>query len=194
MVDNTICLANTPKASPTACDETARLASLEACCVLGTPDEPVYDALTGLARTICGTSIGLISLVDRDRLWFKSRSGLDAREIPRQGSFCSSAIQETGLFQVPNALNDPRFRDNLLVTGPLAIRFYCGVPLLDSDGRSLGMLCVLDRQPRRLSDVQCNALLQLASVVMYLLENRRNDPELLHLGVVIERARAVIGN
>lgn len=194
MVDNGKTVTNTTNASPTTCDEAARLASLEACYVLGTPDEPVYDSLTELARTICGTSIGLISLVDRERLWFKSRSGLEAREIPRQGSFCSSAIQETSLFQVPNALNDPRFRDNLLVTGPLAIRFYCGVPLLDSDGRSLGMLCVLDRQPRRLSDVQCNALLQLASVVMYLLENRRNDPELLHLGVVIERARLAISN
>lgn len=194
MGDNEKSVTNTSNASATNCDEDARLASLEACCVLGTPDEPVYDSLTDLARTICGTSIGLISLVDRERLWFKSRSGLETREIPRQGSFCSTAIQETSLFQVPNALNDPRFRDNALVTGPLAIRFYCGVPLLDSDGRSLGMLCVLDRQARRLSDVQCNALTQLASVVMYLLENRRNDPELLHLGVVMERTRAVISN
>ncbi len=176
------------------CDEAARLASLEACQVLDTPDEPIYDALTELARTICGTSIGIVSLVDRDRLWFKSRSGVDAREIPRRGSFCSSAVQEPGLFQVPNALNDSRFRDNVLVTGPLAIRFYCGVPLLDSDGRALGMLCVLDRQPRRLSDVQCSALGQLASVVMYLLENRRNDPQLLHLGVVLERTRARISS
>ncbi|MGB4859807.1 MAG: GAF domain-containing protein [Dokdonella sp.] len=189
MFDNGAICTNITNASPTRCDEAARLASLEACRVLDTPDEPVYDALTELARTICGTSIGIISLVDRERLWFKSRSGVDAREIPRQGSFCSSAIQETRLFQIPNALNDPRFRDNLLVNGPLAIRFYCGVPLLDSNGLSLGMLCVLDRQPRRLSDVQCNALRQLASVVMYLLENRRNDPELLHLGVVLERTR-----
>lgn len=173
----------------TLCDEEARLAALESCGVLDTPDEPVYDALTELAKTICGTSIGILSLVDRDRLWFKSRVGLEAREIPRSGSFCSSGIEDTKLFQVPNARNDPRFADNALVTGPLGIRFYCGVPLLGANGHRLGMLCVLDQRPRRLSDIQCNALTQLASVVMYLLENRRDKSDLLDLAVILERSR-----
>ena len=171
------------------CNEDARMAALESCGVLDTPDEAVYDALTELAKTICGTSIGLISLVDRDRLWFKSRAGLETRQIPREGSFCTSAIDSPNLFQVPNARNDPRFAQNALVTGPLGIRFYCGVPLLDSSGHRLGMLCVLDQRARRLSDIQCNALTQLASVVMYLLENRRKGPELLDLAIVLERTR-----
>lgn len=173
-------------------DEEQRLEALQACQVLDTPDEAVYDALTDLAKTICGTSIALISLVDRDRLWFKSRSGLEVREIPRPGSFCSSGVEETRLFQIPNAANDPRFCGNALVTGELGIRFYCGVPLLDSDGRRLGMLCVLDRQPRRLSAAQCTALTQLAAVVMYLLEGRRKDAQLLDLAAVLERTREAI--
>lgn len=161
--------------------------------MLDTPDEAVYDALTDLARTITGTSIALISLVDRDRVWFKSRVGIDARERPRAGSFCTVGIEKTELCQVPNALNDPRFRDSDVVTGPLGIRFYCGIPLIDSQGHQLGMLCVLDRQPRRLSDLQCNALRQLASVVMYLLENRRSAPQLFDLGIMLERRQAKIG-
>lgn len=167
--------------------EEQRLLALQACNVLDTPDEAVYDALTDLARTICGTSIGLVSLVDRNRLWFKSRAGLEVREIPRPGSFCSSAVEETKLFQITNAANDPRFCGNALVTGELGIRFYCGVPLLDSQGHRLGMLCVLDPQPRRLSSVQCAALTQLAAVVMYLLEGRRDEAQLLDLAHVLER-------
>ncbi len=179
---------STSNSKPTA-NESARLASLKDCQVLDTPEEAVYDALTELAKTICGTSTALISLVDRDRVWFKSSVGYGEREGPRRESFCTIAIDTPGLFQVPNALNDPRFRDYPVVTGPRGVRFYCGVPLVDSQGHQLGMLCVLDRQPRRLSDVQCNALRQLASVVMYLLENRRNDPQLLELGIALERTR-----
>ena len=174
-------------------NEPARLASLVACQVLDTPIEAVYDALTDLAKTICGTTTALISLVDQDRVWFKSSVGFDEKERPRHSSFCTVGIDKPGLFQVPNALNDPRFKDNPVVTGPQGVRFYCGVPLVDSQGHQLGMLCVLDRQPRRLSDLQCNALLQLASVVMYLLENRRKDPQLLGLGVMIERSRDMPG-
>lgn len=183
---------NATACATTTVGEEARLAALQACHVLDTPDEAVYDALTDLAKTICGTSIGLVSLVDRDRLWFKSRAGLEVREIPRPGSFCSSAVEDTKLFQIPNAANDPRFCDNALVTGELGIRFYCGVPLLDSDGHRLGMLCVLDSQPRRLSAAQCTALTQLAAVVMYLLEGRRHDAQLLDLAAVLERTRDTI--
>lgn len=185
-------MANATHCATTTIDEGARLSALQACNVLDTPDEVVYDALTDLAKTICGTSIGLISLVDRDRLWFKSRSGLEVREIPRPGSFCSSAVEETKLFQVTNAANDPRFCGNALVTGELGIRFYCGVPLQDSQGHRLGMLCVLDAQPRRLSAVQCAALTQLAAVVMYVLEGRRDDSHLLELANVLERTRETI--
>ena len=153
--------------------EERRLSALEACRVLDTPDEDVYDALTDLAKTICGTSVALISLVDRDRLWFKSTVGFDTRETPRKGSFCTIAIEKPELFQVPNALNDERFRDNPVVAGPLGLRFYCSAPLVDSKGHQLGVLCVMDRQPRRLSEAQCKGLTQLASIVVYLLEGRR---------------------
>lgn len=170
-------------------NESARLESLKACHVLDTANEAVYDALTDLAKTICGTSTALISLVDQNRVWFKSSVGFDEKERPRQTSFCTIGINKSGLFQVPNALNDPRFKDSPVVTGPQGVRFYCGVPLVDSQGHQLGMLCVLDRQPRRLSDLQCNALKQLACVVMYLLEQRRNDPKMLELAVMIERSR-----
>lgn len=153
--------------------EEQRLSALAACRVLDTPDEAVYDALTDLAKTICGTSVALISLVDRDRLWFKSRAGFETLEAPRTGSFCTIAIENPELFQVPNALNDERFRDNPVVAGPLGLRFYCSAPLIDAHGQQLGVLCVMDRQPRRLSEAQCKALTQLASVVVYLLEGRR---------------------
>lgn len=134
--------------------------------ILDTPPEKSFDRLTELAAAICGTPISLVSLIDENRQWFKSRVGLDAVETSREVAFCQYAIQETGIFEIEDATDDHRFRDNPLVRSDPHIRFYAGQPLIDSRGNALGTLCVIDRQPRRLSTEQRRALALLAEEVM----------------------------
>jgi len=159
-------------AAPTASEPT-RLAALRSYDVLDTPPEESYDAITKIAAEICGTPIALVSLIDGERQWFKSRVGLDASETSRDLAFCAHAIHGSKLFQVPNALLDDRFRDNPLVAGAPDIRFYAGMPLENSDGHALGTLCVIDRQPRELTTGQQEALKNLGVLVIQLLELRR---------------------
>lgn len=154
-------------------DEARRLDALRACLVLDTAHEPVFDAITELAAAICEVPIALISLVDSDRQWFKSRVGLEVDETPRDVAFCAHALLGEALFEVGNALDDPRFARNPLVLMDPAIRFYAGAPLRDSAGNALGTVCVIDREPRRLSTPQREALTHLATVVMRLLEARK---------------------
>jgi PAS domain S-box-containing protein len=161
-----------PGLPPAPRNEPSRLAALLAFEVLDTPAEQMFDTITALAAQICGTPIALISLIDAERQWFKSRVGLDASETPREIAFCAHAINGDNLFEVDDTLLDPRFCANPLVTGDPDIRFYAGIPLSDGQGHNLGTLCVIDRQPRHLNDEQRHALRLLAEQTMQLFELR----------------------
>jgi signal transduction histidine kinase/ActR/RegA family two-component response regulator len=152
-----------------------RVAVLRSLGVLDTPPEPDLDELTQLAAQICSVPIALISLIDEDRQWFKSRVGLNSTSTPRDQSFCAHAIARPGadIFIVPDAHQDPRFVDNPLVRLDPNVRFYAGAPLITSDGWGLGTLCVIDRQPRELTPAQLRALSTLRRHVTNALEMRR---------------------
>jgi anti-sigma regulatory factor (Ser/Thr protein kinase) len=161
-------------------DETARLAALRRYRILDSDPEPAFDDLTLLASHICGTPIALISLVDENRQWFKSRIGVSLTETPRNISFCNHAIQRPNeLMIVPNALEDERFANNPLVLGEEHFRFYAGAPLVTTDGHALGTLCVVDRVPRQLDDDQVRALDALRHQTEAQLELRRILRELI---------------
>src|SRR5829696_2210169 len=159
-------------------DEAARLAALRRYRVLDTEPEQCFDDLTVLASHICGTPMALLSLVDADRQWFKSRVGIPMHETARAISFCTHAIQHRDLFIVPDARHDARFSDNPFVLGAPEIRFYAGAPLVTPDGHALGTLCVLDRVARTLSREQLEALSALCHQAEGQLELRLHVIEL----------------
>jgi PAS domain S-box-containing protein len=160
-------------------DETARIEALLQYKILDTAPEAAFDDLTRLAAYICGTPIALVSLVDTNRQWFKSRVGLEALETSRDIAFCHHAIRQQEVFTVPDATLDDRFATNPLVTSGPNIRFYAGVPLIDAEGHGLGTLCVIDDVPRELTPEQEDALKILAHQVMKQLELRRNFDNLV---------------
>ncbi|WP_243410223.1 PAS domain S-box protein [Pokkaliibacter plantistimulans] len=151
-------------------NEAARLAALQSYAILDTAAEQAFDDVTELAAQICGVPISLISLVDKDRQWFKSCLGLEARETPRDMAFCAHAILSDELLIIPDAKDDDRFADNPLVIGPPHIRFYAGAPLITPGGLRIGTLCVIDQHPRDLNPAQCSALKRLARQVINKLE------------------------
>ncbi len=155
-------------------NEEARIVALNKYAILDTEPERSFDDLTLLASYVCKTPIALISLVDEDRQWFKSRVGIDASETSRDIAFCSTAILQSDVFVVPDALADERFRDNPLVVSDPHIRFYAGAPLINEEGYALGTLCVVDRAPRELAPEQKEALKALGRLVLAQLEFRRN--------------------
>ena len=147
--------------------------------VLDTVPEAVFDELTELAALICRAPVALISLVDEDRQWFKSKLGISLSETSRDVSMCAHAILQNDLLIVPDATLDRRFKDNPLVVSSPKIRFYAGAPLVSPDGHALGTLCVIDTVPRQLTDDQQQAMRVLARHVMTQLELRRQS----HAGV-----------
>ncbi|CAN1210612.1 histidine kinase [Tumidithrix helvetica PCC 7403] len=156
-------------------NESERQAALDRYKVLDTLPEQEYDDLTQLAARICGTPIALISLVDRDRQWFKSRVGIDASETPRDISFCGHVVANNMKLIVPDATLDDRFADNPLVASDPNIRFYVGVPLTTPDSYTLGTLCAIDRQPKTLTETQIEQLESLSRLAISQLELRRNQ-------------------
>lgn len=153
-------------------DELQRLTALRDLELLDTGFEERFDNLTELARRVFYVPIALISLVDADRQWFKSRQGLDIGGTPRSVSFCTHAIQGQTPMVVTDASRDPRFQDNPLVVGPHHIRFYAGAPLRPVSGHAIGTLCVIDRRRRIFSSDDEAQLLLLAQLVCDEIEAR----------------------
>jgi GAF domain-containing protein len=156
--------------TPTPTDETARQAALDTLGVLDTLPEQAYDDLTRAAAALFGAPIALISMVDRNRQWFKARTGLQVSQTPREHSFCAHAVVDPDqALVVTDARDDPRFRDNPLVTGDPNIRFYAGIPLIVEGGHAVGTLCVIDRVPREARPEAMAQLQFLAQQVMQVL-------------------------
>jgi hypothetical protein len=128
--------------------EADRLAELHRYDILDTAPEEQFDRIANLARVLFDTPMASVTLVDRDRQWFKAKIGIDDDETSRDLSFCSRAMENEGVFVVQNAKEDPRFADNALVTGGPQIRFYAGAPLRSSNGQNLGAVCVISPTPR----------------------------------------------
>jgi anti-sigma regulatory factor (Ser/Thr protein kinase) len=163
--------------APYVSDETGRLAALQRYKILDTEPEQAFDDLTLLASHICGTPIALISLIDKDRQWFKSKIGLSTIETSRSIAICARAIQQRGLFIVPDTLTS-EFRDNPSVSGEPNIRFYAGAPLMTPEGYALGTICVMDRVPRMLTPGQLEALEAIRRQAQAQLQLRLNLKEL----------------
>ena len=169
------------KSAPKPNNEAARLRKLSALEILDTLEEQAYDDLTYLAAQICETPIALVSLVDHERQWFKSRHGLDATETPREVAFCAHAILGDEVFVVENSDLDERFHDNPLVTAAPHVKFYAGAPLVMEDDLKVGTLCVIANEPRAITPLQQQALAALARQVVSQLELRLKVRELQSL-------------
>lgn len=152
--------------------EDLRLAAIGRYEVLDTPPDGAFDRITRLAARIFDVPIATITLVDRDRIWFKSKYGIDAEEIGRDPGLCASAVLHFDPWIVCDAAADPRTLDNPLVRGELGLRFYAGVPLTTGDRYNLGTLNIIDTQPRELTDEEIDTLQQLAAIVVDELELR----------------------
>jgi len=158
--------------------ERSRLAALRSYRILDTEPEQAFDDLALLASQTCGTPVALISLIDAERQWFKSRVGTTVQQTSRDIAFCDHAIRHHDMFIVPDATKDERFRDNPLVASEPNVRFYAGAPLVTAEGHALGTLCVIDMKPRVLDRAQLEALEALKRQVVAQLELRRNLFEL----------------
>ena len=180
--------------APLPPDELERLNALARYEVLDTKDEKAFDELTQLASNICGTSISLISLVDNNRQWFKSKVGLDAKETSRDIAFCSHAILQEEVFEVPDTALDKRFADNPLVTADPDISFYAGAPLVTPSGHAIGTLCVIDPLPKKLTQDQSNSLQILARQVVNQLELRLHNRQLQRMQTEQEQFFALVAH
>lgn len=146
-------------------EEMARLQTLRSLNILDTLPEERFDRLTRMAKRLFGVPIALVSLIDENRQWFKSADGLSVSETPRDISFCGHAILGNEAFVIPDATNDDRFADNPLVSDEPNIRFYAGCPLKFPNGSRLGTLCIIDQEPRSLSEEDLEILKELTLMV-----------------------------
>lgn len=158
--------------------EAARLEALRKYQILDTAPEQVFDDITKLAAFICGAPIAMMSLIDEERQWFKSRLEMPVAQTPREDALCAHTILQKEILEVEDARSDRRFADSPLVLASPHIRFYAGAPLVTPDGHTLGSLCVIDRHPRKLTSEQRDCLERLARLVMVNLEFRRVSADL----------------
>lgn len=167
--------AQPPRRPGNPIDEAERLAALHAFDILDSAPEAEFDRLVKLAAELCDTPMAAIGLVDEQRLWFKATHGLPMREMDHSVAFCTQGIRQRGFYQVQDTLQDPLYRDNPLVTRQPGLRFYAGYPLQTRAGQALGMLAVLDTQPRALTPLQREQLQTLSLLAMATLELRRRQ-------------------
>ncbi|MCW1976157.1 GAF domain-containing protein [Xanthomonas campestris] len=157
-------------------DEASRQQVLDGYRIVDSLPEDTYQDIVQVAASLCETPIALMSLVDRDRQWFKARLGLDLQQTDRSQAVCDHAIRSPDhLMEVPDLTKDPRFTDISVVTGEVGARFYAGMPLVTSEGVALGTVCVLDTEPRALNEAQRTGLQALARVAMRLLDERQRE-------------------
>ena len=168
-------------------DERHRMAAVKRYDILDTPPDGAFDRITAIAARLFNAPISIISIVDEDRIWFKSHHGLSATEIGRDPGLCASAILSTDPYVLSDARTDPRSLANPLVAGEFGLRFYAGVPLRTSDGFNLGTLCVIDREPRPIDQQKIADLTDLASVVMDQMELRLSARQAVSLAQVMAR-------
>jgi len=180
--------------NPTANSERARQHTLDRYHALDTLPSTVYDDLVALAAAVCGTPIAVVSLIDRERQWFKARIGLDGHETTRDTAVCDHAIRQPDeLLEIQDLSEDERFNGFPIVTGDVKARFYAGMPLVTGQGEALGTVCVVDTQPRRLSGQQKASLRALARVTMALLDAHRTQHEAQALAALKPGAAVAAG-
>lgn len=153
-------------------DEAARLTAVHRYQILDTPHDGAFDRITALAARLFSVPIAIVSVVDDDRIWFKSHHGVDINEVDREPGLCASAILQNDPWVIEDARLDSRALSNPLVAGELGLQFYAGMPLRTRDGYNLGTLCIIDRHPRTMSDNDLTTLEDLAAIVMHDLEQR----------------------
>jgi len=163
-------------------DESARMEAVGRYDLLDTPPDGAFDRITALAARIFNVPVAIVSVVDSDRIWFKSHHGLDISEIGRDGGLCASAIFSDKPWIVTDARSDPRTFANPLVASDFGLQFYAGIPLRTGDGHALGTLCVLDFEPREITDAEIATLSDLAAMVMSELELRLESRRLAESG------------
>lgn len=178
-------------APPSAIPESERQRALDRLRIVDSLPEPVYDDLVKLAATVCDTPIALVSLIDRDRQWFKARVGLDDRETARSVAVCDHAIRSPGeLLEVPDLARDPRFADLPVVENEIA-RFYAGAPLVTDEGVAIGTVCVLDNEPRELEPRQRQALASLSRIAMELIDAHAREHQ-AEVGALLAKPAAAV--
>jgi GAF domain-containing protein len=153
-------------------NEKKRMETLKKYAILDTPPDGAFDRITNLASAIFNVPIAIISLVDTDRIWFKSHHGLPINQIDREPGLCASAILSNEIYTVENAIDDPRTLANPLVAGDFGLRFYAAAPLQTEDNHNLGTLCIIDKTPRVFAAAEKEILKSLAAIVMHEMEMR----------------------
>ena len=179
---------------PVPPNESERLAAVRALNILDTTPDVAYDEIGELAAQICQCPVAYVGLMDDDRLWLKARYGLpeNFHQCPREIAFCATTICGTEMIVVPDLREDARFKEIPMVTGEPHLQFYCGMPLIDSEGYALGTLCVMDFEPRQLSFGQIELIRRLSHQVMTQLELRRKLIELDHTNKKLDQAHSDI--